>query len=179
MCALSACRDGIRAGSAEARLGYRRDVMQRLETLVPPPALAAAIGVLMWLAAPPLARQAESQSVRLGLAAAMAAAGAAIALAGIRAFRRARTTIDPHRPQRASTLVTGGIYRLTRNPMYVGVSLVLVGLCAWLWWGPALAGPLLFVAYITRFQIMPEERALHAAFGDRYDAYRRRVRRWL
>lgn len=109
----------------------------------------------------------------------IALAGGAISAAGIMAFRRARTTIDPLKPERASSLVTGGIYRITRNPMYVGLLLVLVGWAVFLgslWAG---LGPLAFVAYITRFQIKPEERALRLLFGDEFARYTARVRRWL
>jgi protein-S-isoprenylcysteine O-methyltransferase Ste14 len=75
--------------------------------------------------------------------------------------------------------VTSGIYRVTRNPMYVGLTL---SLCAWgFWLGRPIAalGPLTFVAFIDRLQIVPEERALTARFGQAYADYRRRVRRWL
>jgi protein-S-isoprenylcysteine O-methyltransferase Ste14 len=95
------------------------------------------------------------------------------------AFRRAGTTPDPVHVDRASTLVTTGVYAWTRNPMYVGLTLLL---CAWAcvlaapW---TAAGPPLFAAYITRFQILPEERALSERFGEAYAAYLRRVRRWI
>lgn len=153
--------------------------MRSLETLIPPPIVAAAFAFCMWIAAPASARELVSPTLRLMLALALALFGGAIAVAGSRAFRRARTTANPLKPQNASTLVTGGIYQVTRNPMYVGVSLVLVGVSLWLWWWPAIFGPLAFVAYITRFQIQPEERALAAKFGAEYKAYCERVRRWV
>lgn len=153
--------------------------MRWLETLVPPPIVAALIAFLMWLATPPAARMSTSTSMRAFLAIAIALVGGGIAAAGTRAFRKAKTTANPLRPERASSLVTSGIYRLTRNPMYVGLVLVLVGYSAWLWWLPAVAGPIGFIGYITRFQVQPEERALGAKFGLEYEAYRQRVRRWL
>ncbi len=153
--------------------------MQRLETLIPPPVVAAVAAVAMWFAAPASARALASLPLRLGLALAVAAAGVVFAAAGLRTFRRLGPTVNPHRPNRASALATGGVYRVTRNPMYLGLALVLAALGAWLWWWPALAGPLAFAAYITRFQIRAEERALEHAFGDDYRAYCRRVRRWL
>lgn len=154
-------------------------MLQRLETFVPPPVVAAITAVLMWLGAAAGAGASAGWPLRLGLALAVAFAGAAIAVTGARTFKRARTTLDPRQPRKASSLVTGGIYRVTRNPMYLGLTCVLLGLALWLWWWPALAGPMLFVTYITRFQIGPEERALAAAFGAQYEAYCRRVRRWL
>lgn len=153
--------------------------MRWLETLIPPPAVALAMVFLMWLVAPPAAQMVASPLLRLTLALVVALAGGAIAAAGIRSFRCAGTTLNPHRPDKASALVTGGIWRVTRNPMYLGLALVLAGVAVWLWWWPALAGPLAFAAYITRFQIQPEERALAARFGAEYEAYRQRVRRWF
>jgi len=72
-----------------------------------------------------------------------------------------------------------GIYRFTRNPMYVGLALVLLGWAALLSSPWALLGPLVFVLYINRFQIAPEERVLSAKFGAAYTEYIARVRRWL
>jgi protein-S-isoprenylcysteine O-methyltransferase Ste14 len=153
--------------------------MQRLDALIPPPIVAGAAVIGMWLAAPQGVRALAPPALRLGLALALATAGAVFAGAGLGVFRRLRTTVNPHRPTKASALATGGVYRVTRNPMYLGLALVLAGFAAWLWWWPALAGPLAFGAYITRFQIRAEERALERVFGDEYRAYCRRVRRWL
>jgi protein-S-isoprenylcysteine O-methyltransferase Ste14 len=153
--------------------------MSWLEARIPPPIVAATIALLMWLAAPATARLLAAPSLRLTLGLVIALLGGIIAVAGTVAFGRARTTVNPLKPEQASALVTGGIYRATRNPMYVGMALVLAGFAAWLWWWPALLGPATFIAYITRFQILPEERALGASFGAEFAAYRRRVRRWL
>ncbi len=154
--------------------------MRWLDTRIPPPLVAAATALGMWLAAPAAARAAAwpSTPLRLALAVAIALAGGAAAAAGSRAFKRAKTTLNPLRPHKAAALVTDGVYARTRNPMYLGLALVLAGVAAWLWWLPALLGPIVFAAYTTRFQIRPEERALGARFGADYDAYCRRVRRW-
>ena len=105
--------------------------------------------------------------------------GAAIDLAGLIAFRRAKTTINPLKPQNSSSLVTGGIYRYTRNPMYLGMLAFLLAWSAYLAQPLALLGPLAFVLYINRFQIIPEERVLAGLFGEEFTAYTNRVRRWL
>lgn len=106
-------------------------------------------------------------------------AGAAVCVGGVLAFREARTTVDPTRPDMASTLVRSGVYRFTRNPMYLGFLLVLGGLAFvvanWL----ALAVALCFVPYMNRFQIEPEERALESLFGVEFNRFRSEVRRWL
>ena len=83
------------------------------------------------------------------------------------------------KPQAASSLVIVGVYKLTRNPMYLGLSLVLLGWAVFLWSAWALLGPIVFIAYISRFQIAPEERVLATLFGAEYSAYKAKVRRWL
>ena len=105
------------------------------------------------------------------------AAGLILMFWGILTFARSRTAVMPHLP--ASRLVTSGPYRLTRNPMYVGITLAYVGIAllidtAW----PVLLLPLvlalLFVVVVRR-----EERYLERAFGDAYRSYRRLVSRWV
>ena len=114
-----------------------------------------------------------------GAALALALAVPGTTVAGIVAFRRHRTTIDPRRPDRASTLVTGGVFGVTRNPMYVGMVCVAGGNAlatgGWAAWLP----PLAFVAWLDRVQIAAEERALHANFGAAFAAYAARTGRWL
>jgi protein-S-isoprenylcysteine O-methyltransferase Ste14 len=105
--------------------------------------------------------------------------GAAVGLAGVAAFRRGRTTVDPTRPDRASTLVATGIYRVTRNPMYVALALGLAGAAVWFSNIAAMLLVPVFVMGLTRLQIIPEERALRAKFGVGYDDYAAQVRRWL
>jgi protein-S-isoprenylcysteine O-methyltransferase Ste14 len=110
---------------------------------------------------------------------AIALVGGGFSLAGIFAFRRAKTTVNPMTPQRTSSLVTSGVYRVTRNPMYVGLLFVLVGWAVFLSAVWPLLGPVVFVYYIGRFQIAPEEQALAELFGSEYSAYKSGVRRWL
>lgn len=105
--------------------------------------------------------------------------GIAVCVGGVVAFRIARTTVDPTRPEKASALVRGGIYRWTRNPMYLGFFLVLVGLALLLGSWIALVLAVGFIPYMNRFQIEPEERALSGLFGAEFEAFRHDVRRWL
>ena len=143
-----------------------------LDHRIPPPVVALVLAGLMWL----LGGQQWHWHAPVGV---FLALGLAIDASGLWAFWRHRTTINPLSPHRASALVDSGIYRFTRNPMYVGLVCLLVAwtlaLGSWL----ALLGPLVFVAYITLFQIVPEERALLAHFGPDFEAYCQRVRRWL
>jgi len=94
-------------------------------------------------------------------------------------FFRAHTTVNPHKPESASALVTSGIYRWTRNPMYLGLSILLLGWAVELGSLVGFLGPVLFVLLIQHVQIRPEERALRARFGEDYARYHARVRRWL
>ncbi len=105
--------------------------------------------------------------------------GVALNLLPKLAFQRARTTVNPLRPSASSALVTRGVYRYTRNPMYLGQATVLAGAMLYLQSAIALLAVPLFVLYITWLQIMPEERALQARFPEVYPLFRQRVRRWL
>jgi protein-S-isoprenylcysteine O-methyltransferase Ste14 len=153
--------------------------MSSLELRVPPLAVVAIAAALMWFAATVMPAVRVEVPGRILLASALALAGGSICLAGILQFRRARTTINPLVPGASSALVTNGIYRFSRNPMYLGFTLLLGA------WALLLQNPLniavlaAFAAYIDRFQIEPEERALEAKFGADFRAYRRAVRRWL
>ncbi|MHC1782286.1 MAG: isoprenylcysteine carboxylmethyltransferase family protein [Anaerolineaceae bacterium] len=105
--------------------------------------------------------------------------GLAIVQAAGLEFRRASTSTDPLRPGSASALVTSGIYRFSRNPMYLGMAVVLLGWGLFLMNFISLALVSFFVTYITLFQILPEERLLAARFGDVYRSYGKKVRRWI
>jgi protein-S-isoprenylcysteine O-methyltransferase Ste14 len=153
--------------------------MRWLEHLVPPPLVALSIGFAMW-AASRFTQPAEAPlALRIGVAAALALAGLGFDIAGFLAFRRAGASIDPHRIDKGEALVTQGVYRYTRNPMYLGLALVLFGYAVYLIRPVDFLGPLAFLAYITRFQILPEERVMARKFGARYEAYTRAVRRWI
>ena len=113
------------------------------------------------------------------IAAAFAGAGAIVAVAGVIAFRQHKTTVNPLTPDQSSSLVTNGIYRFSRNPMYLGFLLMLVAWSVWLTnWAAALLLPA-FVLYMNKFQIEPEERALIGKFGSQFASYAGSVRRWL
>jgi protein-S-isoprenylcysteine O-methyltransferase Ste14 len=152
--------------------------MRALELKVPPPVAGLLVAALMWAVSawPPVFPL--PQSVRLILAGALAVIGVGFDILGLLAFFRRRTTINPLRPARASALVMGGIYRITRNPMYVGMAFLLTGWAVWLGALWPFLGPVLLVAYLTRFQIVPEERILRSKFSE-FEAYAARVRRWL
>jgi protein-S-isoprenylcysteine O-methyltransferase Ste14 len=150
-----------------------------LEHKIPPPVVGAVLAAAMWGAAAHGPQLALPGGARVAAVAALAIAGVAFDVLGIVAFRRARTTVNPLKPERASAMVTGGVYRVSRNPMYGGMALLLLAWAVYLAAAWAFAGPVIYVAYITRFQIVPEERVLQARFGQAYSNYATRVRRWL
>jgi len=125
------------------------------------PALAYGSVPLFWLSVPVIA------------------AGALVLFFAVRSFGRANTTVNPITPEQAEQLVTTGLYRFTRNPMYLGMLLVLVGGALALQNLAAFSGPILYALSITLLQIIPEERVLEQNFGSAFTAYRKQTRRWL
>jgi len=107
------------------------------------------------------------------------AMGITIGIAALYAFRKARTTVDPTQPEKATKLVVMSIYKLTRNPMYLGMLLILIGFAIRLGNIYSFLGPILYVWYISTYQIKPEEEALLKLFGEEYTSYCRKVRRWI
>jgi protein-S-isoprenylcysteine O-methyltransferase Ste14 len=157
----------------------RGHAMHALELKMPPVALGVIVATLMWLASWAMPAFGFDFPVRGVLSVSVAIAGAIVSGLGIVSFRQARTTVNPMRPDSASSLVVSGVYQLTRNPMYLGFLLILLG------WAIFLSNILAFVflpvviVYMNRFQIEPEERALYSLFGKQFVAYTSRVRRWL
>lgn len=152
--------------------------MTALELRIPPVALTLIFATFMAILAD-YVPVAVFLPARLAIAVALVVAGAAVALSGVVAFRHQKTTVNPFTPEQSSSLVATGIYRLSRNPMYLGFLLALTGWCVYLAnWTSALLLPA-FVAYMNRFQIQPEERALAKRYGQDFLTYSKSVRRWL
>ncbi len=153
--------------------------MNALENRIPPPIVALLAAALMWAIArdaPPIAMD---NTLRLGLVGVLVVVGVLLIRSGFRAFGQAKTTYNPIHIEAASALVTSGIYQYTRNPMYLGLTTFLLAWAAYLAVPWTLLGLLAFLLFITRFQIIPEERVLLRKFGDAYTAYQRQVRRWI
>ena len=153
--------------------------MRKLENTIPPPVVVALLGVIMVIIAriAPLPRW--ENAWHFAFAGAVMALGFWVLALGFRALRRANTTIDPVNLNRTSALMTDGVYRFSRNPMYLGFALMLLVWALFLAVPWALLGPAAFVGFTSRFQIAPEERAIAARFGRDYDQFRRRTRRWI
>ena len=153
--------------------------MKYLELKIPPPVVALICVAAMWAVAQVTPAFGFSREVRWLLVGVFVLAGLFFDLRGLLSFLRARTTINPVKPHQASSLVTTGVYRFTRNPMYVGLVSMLVAVAIFLDAPFTLTGVMAFVLYINRFQIQPEEAVLLKIFGDSYRAYCERVPRWL
>ncbi|WP_026973143.1 methyltransferase family protein [Aliagarivorans marinus] len=150
--------------------------MHRLELLLPPPLIWLISGASIFVLAP---SSSPAGPTNLSIAALLAASAMAWALAALYCFRRARTTINPHKLKGTSALVTRGPYRFSRNPMYLALAILLVAECVALASLVGMVGVAGFIAYIQRFQILPEERFLEESFGQAYLDYCQRTRRWL
>lgn len=103
--------------------------------------------------------------------------GVAVVVGTARSFRRARTTIRPY--EVSEVLLRGGLYRYSRNPIYLGMVIMLLGMGMWLGTATPWAVVPAFGVVISRRFIRMEERMLEAQFGDEYRKYRREVRRWV
>ena len=153
--------------------------MHVLEKRIPPPLVASLFALFMWALSRVVPHVEVSDWLRIVITLVMLSLGAVFCLAGVLVFRQAKTTVNPLKPEKASALVSSGIYRVSRNPMYLGFALFLVAWAVFLASPWSLAGVLGFALYMNRFQITAEERALEALFGAEFDHYKSRVRRWL
>jgi len=146
---------------------------------IPPPVILLLSGAIMWLVAHSAFACPVAVPFAFPLALLLAATGIVVAASAIRQFRQAQTTVNPLQPDAATALVDHGIFARTRNPMYLGLLLVLSGWGVWLQSLTNLVVLAVFVLFITQFQIKPEERALQKVFGQAYADYSARVRRWI
>jgi len=153
--------------------------MKVLEHRIPPPIVTAIFAVIMWQVSTIGYTFDLNALLRDVIIVLLVVLGACFSLGGMLTFKKAETTVNPLKPDSASSLVTSGIFGLSRNPMYVGMALFLLA------WGTYLCSVFaffcvpVFVYYIDRFQIKPEERALQGIFGDEFERYTSSVRRWL
>ena len=155
------------------------NIKSTLETKIPPPVYGLLTALLIWWlnqwlpawALLPAALKIPGMVLMVG--------GFSLDLLALKQFTGKHTTLNPLSPEKASTIVISGIYRYTRNPMYLGLLIALSGWCFYL---GNLAGFLclpLFVLILTRMQILPEERILSDKFGEPYIDYLKQVRRWI
>lgn len=150
-----------------------------MELRVPPVAWFLVAIILAWVLAVAFPFAGFSFQGQLLSASLVLLAGGLVGIAGVRAFLQAGTTANPMDPDKASRLVSSGMYRYSRNPMYLALLLALLAWGIWLGNLLALLTVPAFVAIMNRLQIRPEERALQRLFGDEYLEYTRQTRRWI
>jgi protein-S-isoprenylcysteine O-methyltransferase Ste14 len=150
-----------------------------LELRIPPPVVMLLSALAMWLVARWLPPWSWPSTALTALGGVLAAAGAALIVTAMRTFARSKTTINPLKPAESALVVSHGVFARTRNPMYVGLALILTGWACYLANAVAWVVVPLFIAYITRFQIIPEERILLGKFGAPFAQYLAQVRRWI
>jgi len=153
--------------------------LRSLELRIPPPLLAAFIAACMGVCVWALDLRPSTFWMRLLTVAVFAGVGVAVIACGIQNLRHARTTLNPTDPSTTTQLVTEGVYSWSRNPMYVGLLVLLIVFARAFDSFVLYLGPLLFFLLIGRLQIQPEERALAEKFGEDYAKYKSNVRRWL
>lgn len=150
-----------------------------MRPLVPPPIQGVLTLLVIWAlshAAPGLNLDFPGRQILSGM---LIVVGLSFEIFAFSAFRRAKTTVNPLKPENASRLVVTGLYRYTRNPMYLGMLLLLCGLAIGFGNILGILALIAFVLSMNIFQIKPEERALTETFGATYVDYCKQVRRWI
>ena len=105
--------------------------------------------------------------------------GLVVFLSAVKSFRRHKTTVNPLEPRQASSLVTSGIFKFSRNPMYLGMLIILLSISFKFNLIGGMVTSLFFYIFITKFQILPEEAAMNDLFGDEFIDYSKKTRRWI
>lgn len=106
-------------------------------------------------------------------------AAATIGILALYDFHKHQTTFHPHTPEKTSTVVDSGVFAYSRNPMYLSMVITLIALVIYFQNYSCFVILPLFIWYITRFQIIPEEQMLTTLFPDDYSKYCQKVRRWF
>lgn len=153
--------------------------MNVLEKRVPPPVVTSIAAISIFLLARTQAPMAVPKATLAALTGLCVFLALLLIIPSLLAFYRARTTLNPLHPEKTCRLVTSGLYRVSRNPMYLGLAFMLMAWSIHLAFWQGLFIVVIFIAYIQRFQIVPEERALLAKFGEEFERYKTQVRPWL
>lgn len=146
---------------------------------IPPPLIGLLAAIITWAFATVLPGLNVSFPAQKFIALGIGGTGLLIDIISVMAFFKAKTTINPLTPNKTQELVVSGLYRFSRNPMYLGMLLMLIGWTIWLGTPLGIIMIFQFVVIITLLQIKPEETALEAKFGNAYLQYKTRVRRWI
>lgn len=150
-----------------------------MKNRIPPPILLLITGTIMWFVAKSAFAFPVVVPYPIVIAVIIAAIGVTIDVLALLEFRSVQTTVNPLKPENATSLVCSGIFRKTRNPMYLGLLFILAGWAVWLGSLSNILVLVLFVPVITALQIKPEEAALTTLFGHDYVDYCQQVKRWI
>ena len=153
--------------------------MDKLKTRIPPPIVMLILAALMWGISQVSINIEITSSIRMLSLLTLTLLGMFVCISGVVSFKLAKTTTNPLRPDAVSSLVVTGIYKYSRNPMYLGFAIFLLAWSVYLASILSIVGVVVFVCYMNQFQIMPEEAALNKAFGNEFEQYKSKVRRWL
>ena len=148
-----------------------------METKIPPPIVTLVFGLSIYFSRGIFQVVEIKYSFYFGIL--LLLLGFVILISAVRLFRKDKTTVNPLSPEQATTLVTDGIFKYSRNPMYLGMALVLGSIAVFFNIIGGIILVALFCAYITKFQILPEERAMRDLFSDDFDKYTKVTRRWI
>ena len=148
-----------------------------METKIPPPIVTLIFGLSIYFSRGIFQAVEIEYSFYIGIL--LLLGGVMILISAVRSFKKDKTTINPLSPEQATKLVTDGIFKYSRNPMYLGMAFVLSSIAVFF---NVLGGIILitlFCLYIKKFQIIPEEKAMRDLFADDFDKYTKATRRWL
>ena len=146
---------------------------------IPPVLQTLIFGLSIWITDKYLTIDKFSFSGQKILALSIFLIGATVGLVSVWQFYKKKTSVDPRDPSKASKLVTHGLYNLSRNPMYLGLAIILFSFVLWLGNIFTLIPLLLFIWFNTTYQIKPEEEVLENLFGEDFSIYCKKVRRWI
>ena len=148
-----------------------------MKTKIPPPIIALVMIVLIYLSS--LLIVPTTFNYQNSLSILVLIMGLACVLPSFRLFARYKTTISPLTPSDTAALVTEGMYRYSRSPMYLGLLLLTIASTIWFGTWLGIIINIVFIFLINFLQIIPEEEALLEIFGEEYEEYKKNVRRWI
>jgi protein-S-isoprenylcysteine O-methyltransferase Ste14 len=148
-----------------------------METKIPPPLVTLIFGLSIYFSRELFPTIEIKYSFYVGIF--LLLLGFLILISAVRLFRIDQTTVNPLSPKQATKLVTEGIFKFSRNPMYLGMACVLASLAMFFNIIGGIVFIALFSAYITKFQIVPEEKAMLDLFSEDFDQYKQTTRRWI
>lgn len=153
--------------------------MNSLKLKIPPVIVFALVALIMYLIAERFEQGLIEIPFRKIILYFLFGTGALFGLVGVIQFIKNKTTVNPHSLTNTNVLVTSGFYSISRNPMYLGLLLLLLCFGVYLQNYFILIGVIIFILYMNEFQIKPEEEFLNEKFGEEYEKYKTNVRRWI